>query len=275
VFEHCRFNKESVRYIPQYLEKKGHDVQLHTHPYWCYGREHMWQYSLPEQTNIIKEGRELLFEWLGRYPIAHRAGAYGINRDTIKALQANNMYIDSSMYFQHNNCKINWSKNQLVEKNNVVEIPVTGFFRQKCITLGDYKLKYRKKFIKTDIDWCTMDELVHFVRQAKNNNIKFMNLFIHSYSLLKHDGRFRHFKLDIKKGQTLSEFLKICTQDLGIHFITIQQFWNKYQKYPQQFLGNDFVPVSSVNIDIIQLLLARSKEIVAEKKQKFLKQSSV
>ncbi len=88
---------------------------------------------------------------------------------------------------------------------------------------------------------------------------------MHSYSLLKHDSHFRHFKPDLKKEQTLSEFLKICTQDLGIHFITMQQLWNKYQRIPQQFLGSDFVPVSSINIDIIQLFLARLKEIVGGK----------
>lgn len=254
VFEHCKFSKESVRNLAQYLDSHGHDVQLHTHPYWCYGREHMWQYSLPEQIKIIKEGRDLLFDWLGRYPVAHRAGAYGINHDTIKALQANNFYVDSSMYFQHSNCKINWSKNRLIEKNKIVEIPVTGFFRQKYITLGDYKLKYRKKFIKTDIDWCTLDELVHFGRNAKVSNIKIMNFFMHSYSLLNYDTSFSKFSLNEKKRCKLKQFLKICTQDLNFCFTTFRQFWERYQDHPQQFLGSDCVPVLPYYYDIYKLL---------------------
>ena len=257
VFEHCKFNKESIRDIAQFLDSQGHDVQLHTHPYWCYGREHMWQYSLNEQIKIIKEGRNLLFEWLGRHPIAHRAGAYGINRDTIKALQVNNIHIDSSMYFGHPNCKLSWSKNRLIEKNKIVQIPVTGFFRKKYITLGNYKIKYRKKFVKTDIDWCSIDELVHFGRDAQDNNIKIMNLFMHSYSLLAYNSNFSNFSLNEKKKQTLKRFLKICTRNLNIRFITFQQFWDRYRINPQQFHGSDCVPVIPFYNNIFRLFNSR------------------
>ena len=262
VYEHCKFDKERVREVAQYIADQGHDVQLHTHPYWCYGREHMWQYSLSEQTKIIKDGCDILFDWLGKYPIAHRAGAYGINRDTIKALHANDIYIDSSMYHEHSNCKISWSKNQLVEADGVVEIPVTGLYRQHYLMIGNrLRIKYRKNFIKTDIDWCTLDELTHYIHQAKSNSLKLMNLFMHSYSFLKFDPKLRNFSTNFKNKTNLETFLKICTQDLGVRFITIQQFWNKYKDNPELFLGNDFVPVTSVYVDLPQRLVTNLKKI--------------
>lgn len=47
----------------------------------------MYLYSLNKQTEIIKDGKELVKEWTGEYPIAHRAGAYGINENTFMALR--------------------------------------------------------------------------------------------------------------------------------------------------------------------------------------------
>ena len=267
VFECYRFGENEIARLLRYIHSCGHDIELHTHPYWRYGKEHMWQYVLSEQIQIMRHGRDLLTDWIGRPPIAHRAGAYSISQESLNAMHVNKIHIDSSMFYGHHNCKINWSKNQLVEKNGVVEIPVTGFCRQRYIGLNRMKIRYRKDFIKTDLDWCSLDELTHFIQQAKSNDLKIMNFFMHSYSLLEHDGHFRHFKLDLKKGQTLCRFLKFCTQDIDTQFITIQQFWNEYQNNPHQFMGDDFVPVGSVNIDIIQFFLTRLNDFVGRKRK--------
>ena len=66
VYEHCKFDKKTIAEVVQYLANKGHDVQLHTPPYWCYGRDYLRHFSLAEQTEIIANGRDLLFEWLGK-----------------------------------------------------------------------------------------------------------------------------------------------------------------------------------------------------------------
>ena len=81
------------------------------------------------------------------------------------------------------------------------------------------------------------------MRQAKANNVKIMNLFMHSYSLLNHDDKFSNFTVNLKNRDTLKKILKICIQDFDIRFTTIQQFWDRYQDDPQQFFGSDFVPV--------------------------------
>ena len=141
----------------------------------------------------------------------------------------------------------------------IVEIPVTGFFRQVYLTLGGYTIKYRKKFIKTDIDWCTLDELVQFGRDAKANNIKIMNLFMHSYSLMNYDSNFSIFSLNEKNKQTLRKILQIFTQNLNIRFTTFQQFWDRYQDKPQQFLGSDCVPVIPYYHNTYQLFGSKLK----------------
>ena len=261
VYEHCRFNKEAIRDVLQYIDSRGHDVQLHTHPFWCYGREHMWQYSLPEQIKIIKDGRNLLNEWLGRYPIAHRAGAYGINQDTLNSLYRNSIYVDSSMFHQHDNCKLTWSVNNVVEHNGIVEIPITGFYRQYYLDTTLWRFKYKKRFVKTDINWCSYEELLAFVNEAKENNIRVINLFMHSYSLLKVDHAYRRFETNARVTERLEKLLEICTQDADISFITMQDFWEMYQHDPQQFCGEDYVPTIPHYVNVISKIIEKCRLI--------------
>ena len=260
VFEHCRFGKNAIREVLKFIQDKNHDVQLHTHPYWCYGRAHMWEYSLEEQTKIIENGRQLFKDWLSRNPVAHRAGAYGINQDTLQALRRNNIYIDSSMFHKRQNCKVNWNRNQIAEKDGLLEIPVTGFYKQKYLDFRFFKIKYRKKFIKTDIDWCSDEELFDFVDQAKINNIKIVNLFMHSYSFLNYDENLTRFDENEKALQNLSRLLSVWTQDSQIRFITMQELLTLYNRDARLFSGSDYVPVlRKENIDIYRTLLDKFK----------------
>ncbi len=264
VFEYCRFNKNAVREVLQYIDSMGHDVQLHTHPYWCYGREHMWQYSLQEQIDIIDHGRELLKEWLGKYPVGHRAGAYGINQDTLQALKKNNIPIDSSMFYKHDNCRITWSRNRIAEKDGTVELPVTGFYRKKVLDFILFNIRYHKAFIKTDIDWCNLDDLLSFVDAAKKHDIKFMNLFMHSYSLLRTDDTFSFFQEDKNAKEKLERFLEKCISDNNVRFLSLSKFWEKYQASPELFRASDYVPTFTQKINvwkkIVEKYLARIRK---------------
>ena len=96
VFDSKKYGENSFKTICQVIKENGHDVQLHTHPRRAYDktRREMYLYSLDEQIEIIREGKELIKEWTGEYPIAHRAGAYGLNENTLVALKENNIPID-------------------------------------------------------------------------------------------------------------------------------------------------------------------------------------
>lgn len=72
IFEYCRFGISPIAKVLTYLQERGHDIQLHTHPYWCFGKEHMWQYPVEAQTRIIREGIDIFESILGYRPIGHR-----------------------------------------------------------------------------------------------------------------------------------------------------------------------------------------------------------
>ena len=244
VYEYKKWGKEELIALCQIIKAKGNDVQLHSHPIWVYdrNREHMWQYSLEEQIKIIKDGKDLLKKWTGEYPIAHRAGAYGLNEDTLKALCANDIPIDSSMFYSHPNCKVTWTKNKVIERKGIIEVPVTGFYRNMCWKTGPLTLKRSRAFIKTDVDWASLDELKYFVHEAKKHDIRVMNLFMHSYSLLKFDQDFSNAEPDWDDINKLDEFLAFVSCDPQIKVITIREFYEMYQQNPEQFIGTDYVP---------------------------------
>ena len=115
VFEKCIWGEKSLKEVAKAISETNNDVQLHTHPAWCFDRTrpHMWQYSLAEQMEILKIGIELLKKWTGKYPIAHRAGAYGINKNTFVALKQAGIRVDSSNFYEHPNCKVIWTINRV------------------------------------------------------------------------------------------------------------------------------------------------------------------
>jgi peptidoglycan/xylan/chitin deacetylase (PgdA/CDA1 family) len=251
VFEYSRFGEDKISNVLQQLHTAGHEIQLHTHPSWCFDKEHMWQYSLEEQIKIIKHGKDLIIKWLGKTPVAHRAGAYGVNWDTIEALRRNQFSIDSSMFFENNNCKINWSANTVVCFDKIVEIPVTGFYRNYYLNLILFKYKYRRRFVKTDIDWSSYDELRKFIESATKHHLKVINLFMHSYSFIMHDGNYKNFQINTENTEKLETFLRFCLQYKNIQFMTMEEFLSAYRESPNLYIGNDYIPTMKRHVNIL------------------------
>lgn len=246
VFEYKRYGEKTFRDICQEIIKNGQDVQLHIHPSRGYDekRRFMTQYSLKEQIQLIGEGRELIKKWIGEYPVAYRGGNYySINKDTLTALRETKIPIDSTMFYGRPECKVIFSKNKTVEKYGVIEVPITVFLRRNYIWFGPFRLKSKSSYIKTDIDWATLDELKFFVREAKNHNVKVMNLFMHSYSFLKFNKDFTEFKPDYNDIKKFEGFLKFIKKDKDIQVITMKEFYNLYKENPNEFIGSDYVPV--------------------------------
>jgi len=109
VWEWKTYSEAEMRRVCEVIKERGNDVQLHTHLSTAYDKDREWpfQYSLKEQIEIMKHGRELTYKWLGEYPIAHRAGGYGADYNTLKAMKATDFFIDSSMLLDDKRCKLN------------------------------------------------------------------------------------------------------------------------------------------------------------------------
>lgn len=105
----ARFGARHLETIVGMILNAGQEVQLHLHPEWTdeirpivfpdkpYKRQHLFNYSLDEQTRLIALGLELLRAAGARDVNAFRAGSFGANRDTLLAAQACGLHYDSSL----------------------------------------------------------------------------------------------------------------------------------------------------------------------------------
>lgn len=92
--------------ICQEIQERGHEVQLHTHPEWlrmsddadlrALGATGMAELDLAAQTRVIALGLQSLREAGVRGVVAHRAGGFLANADTLRACAANALTFDSS-----------------------------------------------------------------------------------------------------------------------------------------------------------------------------------
>lgn len=105
----ARFGVEYLAVMVDLIRGAGQEVQLHLHPEWTDEalkpllpdipgkRQHLFQYTLAEQSTLIAHGLRLMREVGVTNITAFRAGSFACNRATYTALAANGISIDSSI----------------------------------------------------------------------------------------------------------------------------------------------------------------------------------
>ncbi len=104
----ARFGAQPLEEIVGILHDGGQEVQMHLHPEWAdettpplipglsAKRPNIRDFSLEDQTTLIGLGAGMLRRAGAPHFNAFRAGNFGFNRDTLRALAANGIAIDSS-----------------------------------------------------------------------------------------------------------------------------------------------------------------------------------
>lgn len=104
----ARFGAQPLEEIVGVLHSGGQEVQMHLHTEWANEssppllpglnakRSNVRDFSLQDQTTLIGLGAGMLRRAGAQHFNAFRAGNFGFNRDTLKALAANGIAIDSS-----------------------------------------------------------------------------------------------------------------------------------------------------------------------------------
>jgi len=211
------------------IDTRGHEVGLHTHPAFPEGRrgygmaQTMRTLDLVAQTDFIREGIELIDRWIGKRPVSHRAGGYGADYNTLRALAANGISIDSSLFFGYPYCKLNdppLSANAPVCAEGVLEIPVTV---TRCdLMLGPFKKAPRILSLikKLDPDWCSPGELRRQIKALINAGTNPIILFLHSYSLIDIE---KDFRPDHRAINTLDQILADLREHFGGELVTLER----------------------------------------------------
>ena len=243
-YDECKFERLCGAII-----HGGHGVNLHTHPSGGYdkNRKFMWQYSVDEQTEIINFGKQKIKEWIGIDVLAHRAGGYGANDDTIRALKFNDIFIDSSFFYKNGNCKINYDYiNKVSEKNGVLQLPISVYEKQKRYSFINTKSSFQKFDFRYG---SSADEILRAIDLMPKDCI--ITLFLHSFNFLNLKYNFksgRYVDISINEG-LIGECKKLLGGIAGnkeCKFTSIKDLNLSSLSY------SDYVPKISVNAEILK-----------------------
>ena len=237
-FETHILGEEGMRDVCQYIQSRGHDVQLHTHPKWITGQRFMWQHPYEQQVELLGYGKALIEQWIGERLVAHRAGGFGASHETLRALKSVGIPVDSthigSPYCQLDPEKVPRNPVQ-VTPEGIVELPVTQFVQFR---LGP--LTPKKPF---DINANTLSELQFVVRAARGAGLRVVTLLMHSFSFLKRSKDrtvFTPIPAEVKK---FERFLRFLSQQPDVEVITVKEFYQRYQRHPHLFSAPAATPL--------------------------------
>lgn len=105
----ARFGVQHLRKIVELIGSNDQQIELHLHSEWADEivprplphvdgkRQHLQQLSFADQLTLIRTGLELLAEAGARGVTAFRAGSFGANGDTLRAVEAAGLTFDSSI----------------------------------------------------------------------------------------------------------------------------------------------------------------------------------
>jgi peptidoglycan/xylan/chitin deacetylase (PgdA/CDA1 family) len=210
-----------------FILRRGHEIQLHTHPNWHYDRkrENLQKYSFEEQCEIIAYGIKKLREWTGTAPVAHRAGDFGANENTLKALAQNQIQADFSYFWRWKDCDLNQQfelKNQLARIHSVLEIPTTcfhspGFGFSKTFRLIDiyepFSLLKKVLAEMLRLDYRTMVVVLHSFSLIQWNNFPYKNFPTRRIYWPQHS--------NIRK---LDHFLRLLHREHAVQVVTVTEY---------------------------------------------------
>lgn len=185
----ARFGASYLERIVRLIDDADHEVQLHLHPEWTdeiippiipnvsVKRQHLTYYTFEEQIALIRHGKMLLEEALGKTVSAFRAGSYAINEDTFEALATCGISVDSSI----NRCYAISAPKLVVEHGTTVPIAVDGVISYPVTVFHDGFGRERP----AQIGACSYGEMRQALESAHTEGCSDFVIVSHNFEMLK------------------------------------------------------------------------------------------
>jgi len=192
-------------YIPRFtdaclsLKRQGHDLELHTHPEGLFDQKKgsMKDYSIQAQIDIVRKGKVIFQEWFGDGPVAHRAGDWGADENTLRALKENGIFVDCSYFHLWRNCRLNKimrSQNAPLEVSGVLELPPSVY---RTTSLGVF---HPLRLLSTDGN--LYPETIQVLKMLQQNQVRLI-LWV------KENSREGLFQIGLRVCSLLREILRL------------------------------------------------------------------
>lgn len=243
----CRYGLGPVRRMVETVLAAGQEVQLHLHPSWMGGQDRqafeLAGLSEDRQQALIDQGAQFLTQAGAPAPVAFRAGSFGADDSTLRALARLDFRYDSSFNASHAPwpCAISLPANQIdpVSHCGVVELPVG----QIAGVRGALR----------HLQLCALSqvELRHAFRDAAAARQQVVTLVSHSFELAARDG-LRANALLKRRFEQLCAWLETQSETLPTaHFTDLPDLrldarseppagnsWRSLGRMAEQALGN-------------------------------------
>ncbi|MBL8201850.1 MAG: hypothetical protein JNK40_12855 [Chromatiales bacterium] len=235
------YPEQEVAEMVASIIRRGHDVQFHAHAeFRCFRRcgpqdmdcrfrcsrseGRTAGTSLENQIEVLREGALNIERWSGRYPVAYRGGALQADVNTLKALKALDIKIDSSLAGPGHPLAAVLPVNQLGVHEGVLEVPLLAYEENLV-------LSRRLRFL--DQESAILGEQRHLLEQAADMGLGAVTLLMHSFSFC--DPRVAcPIEANIERFDALLDYL-VGRQD-RFRVMTMRDFWEAYEKDPRAYL---------------------------------------
>lgn len=206
-----RFGRAPLEEIVGLVNDAGQEVQLHLHTEWVdeaitppledtrEKRQFLRDFSVEEQTVLVKTGLDLLSGAGAPAVNAFRAGSFGFNRDTLVALANNSVAFDSSynptLFGRDSGVAADGEDMyQPVSIDNVVEYPMTVFEDRP----GHFR--------HAQLGACSFNELSSMLLQAAESGWSSFVILSHNFETLN-ASRSRSDPIVVRRFEKLCQFL--------------------------------------------------------------------
>lgn len=204
-----RVGHEHLVDVVDLIQHGGQEVQLHLHTEWlseihdptipAHFKQYMHQFTLDEQVALIAKGMRSLQAARVKKLHAFRAGSYGANQDTLRAVAQNGLLFDSSYNpcYLGEDCKIDLNELLLqpYKIENAWEFPISFF--------QDYPNHWRHAQLAA----CSTKEMETALLDAWRQGWFSFVIVLHSFELVK--GR-NAGKLSTPDKLNISRFNHLC-----------------------------------------------------------------
>jgi len=225
--------EEALAAVCRLISDRGHDVELHTHPKPMFGVGYMQHADLSTQTEILAAGARLIKAWIEKTPIAHRAGGYMANTDTLVACHEAAIPMDFSYnvaWPASGLSAANLTRNAPLAHEGVMIVPVTAYVQA---SLGNWR---SLRFL--DIESSSPAEIRAAVRDLHGHGVRTAVIMMHSFSFV------RFGEPNLRVEQALDELVAEFVADPDVKVVTARDLYEIWKRDPEALSGSDYLPTT-------------------------------
>jgi peptidoglycan/xylan/chitin deacetylase (PgdA/CDA1 family) len=196
-----------MREVCNRIREAGQDVQLHAHPHHLSGDGKRWllsEYTRGEQAQILDYSIEQYRKFMGKEPLAFRAGGFGANRHTLELLAERGVAIDCSLMQGWRGCDLTApTAGAPFVLHGVREIPLTP-----ATLLGFPGRPLRTGAI--DFNWIPLFVIKRILNRLRQEEAPVATILMHSSSLCMRLGskRFPYRRSRLRKLERMLSFFR-------------------------------------------------------------------